>query len=232
MLSAIVVSVAATLATWPLVASNFDRIPLSSIPVTLLALPAMPFILVGSLATGVLGLIHPAFGQVAGWITFVLLSYLLGLVSFLPDPGISVTWIGTPVVLVWYGLLVDLLFLPGRMGRGQRAAVRFIAVADRIFGGFSKTSGKSGWSLGFVFSVVALLATSTALWSQVFQGPDGKLHVYFPDVEQGDSILIVTPGGKQVLVDGGTRLDQRHAGFGWPHAFHGPKPGHGSDDPH
>ncbi|MCF7844773.1 MAG: MBL fold metallo-hydrolase [Kiritimatiellales bacterium] len=33
--------------------------------------------------------------------------------------------------------------------------------------------------------------------------PDGKLHVHFLDVGQGDSILLVTPSGKQVLVDGG-----------------------------
>ena len=206
MFSALVVSFGATLATWPLVASNFDRIPLSSIPATLLALPAMPFILVGSLTTGGLGLIHPVLGQVAGWITFVPLSYLLGLVSFLPTPGISGTWIGTPVVLAWYGLLIGLLFLPGRMARGQRSAVRFIAMSDRLFGGFAKTGGKPGWSLGFVFLVVALLTTSAVLWIQVFQGPDGKLHVFFFDVGQGDSILIVTPSGKQVLVDGGPGL--------------------------
>lgn len=102
-LSSVVVSVGATLATWPLVAMNFDRLPLSSIPATLLALPAMPFILVGALVTGGLGLVHPALGQIAGWLTFVPLSYLLGLVSFLPAPGIPGGWIGTLVVLAWYG---------------------------------------------------------------------------------------------------------------------------------
>lgn len=33
--------------------------------------------------------------------------------------------------------------------------------------------------------------------------PDGKLHVYFLDVGQGDAIFIQTPGGRQILVDGG-----------------------------
>jgi len=41
------------------------------------------------------------------------------------------------------------------------------------------------------------------LWWQVGSGGDGKLHVYFFDVGQGDSTLIVTPGGRQILVDGG-----------------------------
>ncbi|MFH1670445.1 MAG: MBL fold metallo-hydrolase [Patescibacteria group bacterium] len=33
--------------------------------------------------------------------------------------------------------------------------------------------------------------------------PDGKLHVHFLDVGQGDSTFLITPSGKQVLVDGG-----------------------------
>ncbi len=33
--------------------------------------------------------------------------------------------------------------------------------------------------------------------------PDGKLHVYFLDVGQGDGILVVAPDGRQILVDGG-----------------------------
>jgi competence protein ComEC len=41
------------------------------------------------------------------------------------------------------------------------------------------------------------------LWARVFSGPSGRLHVYFLDVGQGDSILVVTPQGRQVVVDGG-----------------------------
>jgi competence protein ComEC len=33
--------------------------------------------------------------------------------------------------------------------------------------------------------------------------PDGRLHVYFLDVGQGDAILLRTPGGRLILVDGG-----------------------------
>lgn len=36
--------------------------------------------------------------------------------------------------------------------------------------------------------------------------PDGKLHTYVLDVGQGDAIFIVTPSGKQILVDGGPDL--------------------------
>jgi competence protein ComEC len=33
--------------------------------------------------------------------------------------------------------------------------------------------------------------------------PDGRLHVWFLDVGQGDGILVQTPSGRQVLIDGG-----------------------------
>jgi competence protein ComEC len=35
------------------------------------------------------------------------------------------------------------------------------------------------------------------------QLPDGRLHVTFLDVGQGDAILVTTPQGRQILVDGG-----------------------------
>jgi competence protein ComEC len=185
---------------------NFDRLPMSSIPATLLALPAMPFILVVALVTGGMGLVHPALGQIAGWLTFVPLSYLLGLISFLPAPGIPGHWIGPPVGVVWYGLLAGLLFVPGRIARAQGVAGRLISAANRTFGEPGSRTSQPRWSLGFVFLALALLAVSAVLWFQVVQGVDGKLHVYFLDVGQGDSILIVTPQGKQVLVDGGPDL--------------------------
>ena len=52
-----------------------------------------------------------------------------------------------------------------------------------------------------------MTVAAAALWWQVGSGGDGDLHVYFFDVGQGDSALIVTPEGRQVLVDGGPDSD-------------------------
>ena len=45
--------------------------------------------------------------------------------------------------------------------------------------------------------VVALL-----VWLAVASLPDGRLHVAFLDVGQGDAILVTTPDGRQLLIDG------------------------------
>jgi competence protein ComEC len=41
------------------------------------------------------------------------------------------------------------------------------------------------------------------VWLAVAALPDGRLHVAFLDVGQGDAILVTTPGGRQLLIDGG-----------------------------
>jgi len=56
----------------------------------------------------------------------------------------------------------------------------------------------SGWRWVGVLALLAAVA-----WLALRGLPDGKLHVYFLDVGQGDAILVVTPDGRQILVDGG-----------------------------
>ncbi len=36
--------------------------------------------------------------------------------------------------------------------------------------------------------------------------PDGRVHIFFLDIGQGDSALIITPSGKQIMIDGGPDL--------------------------
>lgn len=60
---------------------------------------------------------------------------------------------------------------------------------------------KNSKYLIFGLFLVCSLAILFLLFIQSF--PDGKLHLVFCDVGQGDGILIVTPSGKQVVIDGG-----------------------------
>jgi competence protein ComEC len=49
-----------------------------------------------------------------------------------------------------------------------------------------------------VLAAAALLA-----WLAALSAPDGRLHVTFFDVGQGEAVLLETPSGRQVVVDGG-----------------------------
>lgn len=62
-LIALIISWSTMLATWPLLAFNFREVALPGIIVTVLALPAMPFIMAGTLLAAVVGLVSTTVGQ-------------------------------------------------------------------------------------------------------------------------------------------------------------------------
>lgn len=51
--------------------------------------------------------------------------------------------------------------------------------------------------------IVIVLLGSILSVREIFLLPDGKFHVYFLDVGQGDSTFVVLPEGTQILIDGG-----------------------------
>ena len=205
--TALFVSLVATLATWPLVSFTFHQFPLTGFFVTMLAIPSQPFILLGSLATAATGFIHPAIGQLFRWVTWVPLSYLVGLVSTAPSYVISAGWVGAPLVWAWYVVLGGMMLLtlgPVRLGNLARRLRDLVPrPASGGLGGVRPTS-RNLWSGG---AALLLVSAAVLVWVQVFSGPDGKLHVFFFDVGQGDSVLVVTPSGRQVLVDGGPETE-------------------------
>ena len=60
------------------------EVALSGIIVTVLTLPALPFIMVGTLAAALVGLVRTSIGQGIGWLVWVPSSYLIGLVEAAP----------------------------------------------------------------------------------------------------------------------------------------------------
>ena len=212
----IVVSAAATLATWPLVAVNFGQVALLGIPVSLVAIPAMAPLIGTAFAAGLGGLAFSPLGKLLGWIATAPTAYMIAVVHAFPSWTVEAAWAGKPLLAAWYGGL-GLALLAAQPHRTRRWRQHLGAGASRVKGIFCRTPSQDAdgagtrWALlspSISMPVAAALAIAAIfLWLRVAEGPDGNLHVHFLDIGQGDSTLIVTPSGRQVLVDGGPDSD-------------------------
>ena len=193
-----VVSLTATLATLPLIAFHFHQVPTLGIPATILALPALPSILLSSALTVAADALHPTLGQIIGWIAYVPITYLTSLIQgFAAIPGglIEIPQFSGLLVWLYYVPLTLLALTPwpflDSIGSRIKALIRPLSFRTRAT------------NLRLLVPAAALLLLAAVTWAQVLSAPDGRLHVIFLDVDQGDSILIVTPKGQRILVDGG-----------------------------
>ena len=206
------VSLAATIVTLPLIALHFERVSTLSIPASVLTLPALPFLIIGSAGTAVIGLASPTIAMPIGWLAWGAGEYLSGVVSFLaglPGASIEIGAVPAPVVIAYYGALLlayrGWVMLPG-VARRLTSIYRMGRMMDS--GGSGGSSGsprtdrlpRSG-RVAMWLLVPAAFAASLA-WSQALTRDD-RLHVAFFDVGQGDAVFIETPRGRQVIVDGG-----------------------------
>ena len=198
---AVGVSVAATLATLPLLAFHFERVSLVGILATPLILPALPLALALYAATAVAGLAAALPAQIVGLLSWAVGGYValvVGLFARLPAASIEVGRIAPFLVWGYYGALV--LFTS--RGAVRRALAR-LAAACRA--GLANALG--GVSVPWWANALAL-AVAALLWAAALLRPGDVLEVVFVDVGQGDAAYISTPLNRQIVVDGGPgRLD-------------------------
>lgn len=108
------ISLAAILATLPVVAFNFHMVSLVGLPATIIILPVFPLILITSLMVAFFGAFAPAVAQGLGWLAWPGLSYMVGVVeTFSWAPALSIDLGAAAVPLTWayYGLAIAILWL-------------------------------------------------------------------------------------------------------------------------
>ena len=210
---AIAITVAATLATAPLVSFHFGAVPLAGLIANLLALPAVaPAMWLGmvKVALGLVAAVVPAAGGLAellGPLTRLPLAYLEQLAercADLPGGRLALPLDSPASVGLAYVLLIAAVIAVRRVLRAPR---KRRPLSPRLGAGFAERA--AAWrraSRAFRVAVVVLvlaalaLATATGLGSP---SPPGDLTVRFLDIGQGDATLLQHPDGTAVLFDGG-----------------------------
>jgi competence protein ComEC len=195
-------SLAAILAVAPLIAYNFGIVSLVGLPATFFSLPALPFIIVTSALVAFVGLLASLAAQVLGWLAWLFLSYLVLLVQgfdALPHASLGVATVSTWHVLGYYAILAGVIAFLSRRKQLADLSSRLTSGIKRAIQDIPKP--RLGFSPKWL--VLPLLIVAILVWSAALTMPDDRLHVSFLDVGQGDAILIQTPNGQDILIDGG-----------------------------
>lgn len=188
-------TLAASLAVQPLITMHFQRISLVGLLSNLLIVPVQPLILLagaGALVVGLMGLLPLA--QLLFWCAWLGLAWTVAVVELSAGvrwASIAVGDMSLPVMFLYYGLLAA-LFWPVR---------KVPAVAAG--GSAPSLKMRAAHLLGARYTLFGLALGCALIWLGVRAMPDGRLHVYLLPAERGSAVLVRTPAGNTLLVNGG-----------------------------
>ncbi len=184
----LIVSVAAQITTLPLIVLYFGRLSLLALPVNLLVVPVQGYLLILGILATLVAFVVPAAAQLLFWLDLLPLAWTLGVVRLLGGlPLAEAEFHADPRLLV---LFYVMLLGGALMQATQPAWALRLARTIRSRAVLSATLF-AGFGLAFLMGAAA---TSR---------PDGKLHVWMLDAGHSNAVLAQTPGGAQILVDGG-----------------------------
>jgi len=166
----------------PLMARDFHRITLASPLVNLFAVPMTSIVVPFGFLTLAVGLVLPVLGKIIaaplGWLTWLLLHFVQW---FAHLPRWSYRVPGPP-----FWLMVGFFVVAATLAVAIRAAF----------------SGRRAAILTLC-GILAACTVVVAVFPFVPVRSGGKLEATILDVGQGDSLFVVSPGGKTLLIDGG-----------------------------
>jgi len=205
------VTLAATIAVWPLIAHYFGIVSFAGPLATFLALPSMPGIIATGALAGLIALLALPIAQVIGWLAWLFLSYLLLIVTgfaSLPLSSLEVGSVGTTVIVAYYSALAVAIWLSSN----KRLGAQMSKAKNWLKSGASKsTSLVSRLPKRWVMPPLLLIAILASVAAASM--PDDNLRISFLNVGEGDAILI-QKGNQQVLVDGGPSPQALTLGLG------------------
>ncbi|HEY7347941.1 MAG TPA: ComEC/Rec2 family competence protein [Ktedonobacterales bacterium] len=197
--SLLAVTLAAQLATLPIQVINFGQLSLVAPFTNLLAVPLLGILLVMGALIGLPGLVVPIVGAAVGWLGWPLLWLVYQIIAqsaALPFSSLSVGPLDIQMAWLYeIGLGMVIAWLLTRPKTTRPIEKPFLTRAQQGH----RRRVQARWRLAAAAFLIAAASVTTLATL-----PDGRLHITWLDVGPGgQAMLIQTPAGHTVLLDGG-----------------------------
>ena len=200
----VALTLAAQVTTLPVILVNFERLSLVAPLANVLVVPLVPLAMAASATAAVGGVVvehlMAPVADAAAWLlggtAWLALRAMIAVghaTAAIPVASVEVS-LAPPFAIAWYPLIV----LAAWAVRPNAQASPPQGVPDEAMTG---ALGAIGRVLRPGPAAVVLVAALGAI--SVSSAPDGRLHVTVLDIGQGDAVLVETPTGRTMLVDGG-----------------------------
>ena len=184
----VLLTLAAQLTTIPIMAYHFQRISLVSFIANPFILPAQPAVMIlGGLAV-ILSLIWFPLGQLMAWVVWPFVVYTIRMVELFDRVPHGTLFLGK--LSIWFVILFY-------------AALLFVTFGGPQLKSWTQSLGRDQVKVPAGSGLVVLALGLLLIWRVAVSIPDQLLHLTFFDVGSADAVLIETPSGKFILVNGG-----------------------------
>lgn len=183
----IAATLAAQLATAPLLAATFHQLSLVAPLANALVAPAIPVATIGGGIGAAIAIVLPAVASGIGFVLALPTSYVVAVIEHsaaVPHATTPVGDVVPAVVALYAAALLVWAIAPTPEGRGFAAAIRTTS--------FARPAA----------AVVAFAGAGMLAWGASATA-DAPFTLWVLDVGEGDAILLRTPGQRTVLIDGG-----------------------------
>jgi competence protein ComEC len=184
----VMLTIAAQITTIPIMIYHFKRLSLVSFIANPFILPVQPAVMVLGLLAVVTSLFIFPLGQLLAWVAWPFATYTIRMVELFDRIPHGTLYLGDSSfwwAVGFYAVLLSVTF------NWQAINERILAVGARLR------------ALAFTAAFAFLFICMTLLWRSAASAGDGQLHITFLDVSSADAILVQTPEGRNVLINGG-----------------------------
>jgi competence protein ComEC len=191
--SFVLLTLAAQITVLPIMAYHFKSISLVSLLANPFILPVQPAVMiVGGLALLLSTLVFQL-GQLAAWLAWPFVDYTIRTVELFDRLPGGTLYLGSFSPWLVGGFYV--LLFGGTLGWSQ-IKTSLSAVQGRVR------------NLSLITILAALFALALLVWRSAAALPDGELHLTFLSVGSADAVLVQTPSGRSVLINGGPSVSE------------------------